>query len=80
MRKSTYKIIILVSVTINVILLSDVNQLQTANKELYNDNLKWNNHVVRMQYIAGIKEPDTIFKWIEKVKNPIDTKRTLKIK
>ena len=43
-------------------------------------NRKWNNHVVRMQYIAGIKNPDTIFKWIEKVKYPINTKRVLKTK
>ena len=80
MIKLIYKIIILVSVTINIILLSDVNNLQTVNKELYKSNVKWNNHVVRMQYIAGVKNPDTVFKWIDKVKNPIDTKRVLNIK
>ena len=40
-------------------------------------NRNWNNHVYRMQSIAGIKNPDTIFTWIEKVIHPIDTRKTL---
>jgi hypothetical protein len=28
------------------------------------ENRNWNNHAVRMQMIAGVKNPDTIFTWI----------------
>jgi len=40
-------------------------------------NRNWNNHAVRMQMIAGVKNPDTIFTWIDKVIYPIDTKKTI---
>lgn len=40
-------------------------------------NRNWNNHVYRMQYIAGVTNPDTVFTWIEKVIHPIDTRKTL---
>ncbi len=31
------------------------------------------NHVYRMQRIAGVKNPDTIFTYVEKIENPINT-------
>lgn len=47
-------------------------------KSLDKINSIMNNHVYRMQLIAGVKNPDTVFKWIEKVKHPINTKIILK--
>ena len=34
--------------------------------------------IVRLQLIAGIKDPDTTFTWIEKVVNPVDIKALIK--
>ncbi len=35
---------------------------------------KMHNHVYRMQLIAGVKNPDSVFTYAEKIRNPIKTK------
>ncbi len=49
-----------------------------VNDTLRNEVDKWNNHVYRMQRIVGIKNPDSVFTWREKVINKIDIKNTIK--
>ena len=44
--------------------------LDNCNTELSN----YQNHVKRMQMIVGIKNPDSIFTWKEKVTHPIKIK------
>lgn len=39
---------------------------------------KHESHIYRMQRIAGIKNPDSVFTWKEKVTHPINIKALLK--
>ena len=57
-----------------------IKTLRTELNKITNENIDWNNHVVRMQRIAGVKDPDSTFTWIEKVKHPINTKKLLRWK
>ena len=61
--------------------LKDCDYAYKANLKAFDSvievNRNWNNHAVRMQMIAGVKNPDTVFTWVEKVIHPIDTKKSI---
>lgn len=61
-------------------IVKEINHRTKLLDSVVEDNRMWHNHAVRMQLIAGVKNPDTIFTWKEKVIHPINTKRTIKYK
>lgn len=69
-----------------------LDQLRNENKQLLMDNhhladmirqrdtviMNFQNHVIRMQLIAGVDNPDNVFTYTEKILNKIDEKAVIK--